>query len=178
MAQWPPLSDTLPADSPVLTLEIQFDDYPQDVIYILKADDVDEGVAVSRAASKQSVIAFGPQEPFPNSLRGESTTIEIKIPQIAPGTSRDFTFMFIDSQNDGLCCDYGSGSYTLYYGPKSNNQVVASGTAENSGRVIHGFVLSDSGVISVTSPNSGSRSGTAWPVSLFTSVATVLWFLC
>lgn len=98
MAQWPQPVDTLPADSPVLTLEIEFDDYPQDVVYIIKADDVDDGIAVSRAASQQSVIAFGPQEPFSASLAGKTTSIEIKIPPVPPGTTRDFTFMFIDTQ--------------------------------------------------------------------------------
>jgi hypothetical protein len=110
MAQWPQVTnDDLPADSPVLTLELNFDEYPQDVFYVLKADDVNDGVAASRSSSQQSVIAFGPPEPFPDSLKGQTTTIEIKIPQIAAGTTRGFTFMYIDTQNDGLCCSYGSG---------------------------------------------------------------------
>lgn len=205
MAQWPQVTnDNLPSDSPVLTLEFYFDDYPQDVFYVLKADDVNDGVAASRSLSQQSVIAFGPPEPFPDSLKGQTTTIEIKIPQIAAGTTRGFTFMYIDTQNDGLCCSYGSGkrlcfflpsvrgttnisiliylhcnvlgSYALYYGPKTNNQVLASGTAENSGRAIHSFVLSDSAVISVSSSNSGSSHASPWPMTLFAALASTLWF--
>ena len=177
IAKWPQPTDTLPADSPILTLEIQFDDYPQDVVWILKADDVHNSTATSRMAPNQSVIAFGPQEPFPSSLIGQTTSVEIKIPQISSGTTRAFRFMFIDIQDDGLCCDYGQGSYTLYFGPKTNDQVLASGTAEKSGRVIHDFVLSDSGVISTSSisgPTSGSHSVATWSPGLFAAMVCVL----
>jgi hypothetical protein len=68
------------------------------------------------------------------------------------------------------------GSYALYYGPKTNNQVLASGTAENSGRAIHSFVLSDSAVISVSSSNSGSSHASPWPMTLFAALASTLWF--
>jgi len=177
MAQWPQLSDTLPSDSPVLTLEITFDEYPQDVVYILKADDVDDGVAASRSASQQSVIAFGPQEPYSPSLAGQTISIEVKIAQIPPGATRGFTFLFIDTQNDGLCCDYGQGSYTLFNGRQSNNQVIASGSGQNSGRVVHGFVLSDSGIVSVSGGASGGSSCVA-SLGLLAAVLGALWLLC
>lgn len=178
LAKWPqPSADNLPADASVLTLEFTFDDYPGDVIYILKAEDIDDGVATSRSASQQSVIAFGPPEPFPQSLGGAFVSIDIKIPRIPAGTTRAFTFILIDSQDDGLCCDYGRGSYTLYYGPKSVNQVILSGTGQNQARVVHGFVLSDQGIESVTSPSAGFRLMSTYG-TLSLTIASVAWMLC
>ena len=149
LARSPAVTLTLPSDSPFLTLEIKFDDYPEDVVWILKADDAETGTAVARTTMQQSVIEFGPSEPYPSELAGQVTSTEIRIPAISENAVRGFTFIFVDSQDDGLCCDFGKGSYTLYRGKKSNNEVLASGTAEGRGRVVHKFALSADGIVSI-----------------------------
>jgi hypothetical protein len=161
---------TLPSDSPFLTLKIKMDDYPEDLLWVLKAND--DETAMSRAVTTQSVIDAGPPVPYSADLAGQVVTTEIKFPAISAGATRGFTFFLIDTKADGLCCANGKGSYQLYLGDPVNNELIASGSAENTGRVVHDFALSDTGVESTDSTSSGSASTMFF--ALVTAIACAL----
>ncbi len=76
-----------------LTLSITFDDYPQETSWTL----TDSGGAVVASESYSTANPDG-------------STVTENINGLGSG---DYTFTISDSFGDGICCQYGTGSYTL-----------------------------------------------------------------
>jgi hypothetical protein len=91
-----------------LTLTITFDNYPEESSWTVKNS---SGTTV---ASKSY-----------SSSNPDGSTVTETISGLAAG---DYTFTFNDSYGDGICCAYGSGSYTLTY----SGGTIASGGEFNS----------------------------------------------
>lgn len=81
-----------PCDGNALSLSINFDNYPQETTWQI----LDEDGA--------QVAAGGPYGSQPD---GSTISLEICLPDGC------YTFEILDSANDGLCCQFGEGSYTL-----------------------------------------------------------------
>lgn len=85
-----------------LTLSITFDNYPEETSWmILDLNEI-------------PVVSGGTYGAEPD---GSTLNIPITLPD------GDYMFVIRDSEGDGICCDYGSGSYTL----SSNGNTIAQG---------------------------------------------------
>jgi len=122
-----------------LTLVVVFDDFPDEVGWILRQD--------TTASDATPIIAFKPPRSYGRGLAKETITETIAIPE-----SGDFTFYFTDSFGDGMCCSYGQGLYTLYLGPPSGNQVLATGNGSEGRSEVSPFTIGDGETPPQTSP--------------------------
>ncbi len=93
-----------PCSASPLTLTITFDNYPEETSWTVKN------------SSNTTVASGGTYGSQP-----DGSTINIPI---TLGTAGNYTFTINDSYGDGICCSYGSGSYTL---KDANNSVIATG---------------------------------------------------
>ena len=88
------------ANTEVFTVNITFDNYATETAWTLTAPD---------ASTAWSSPSFGTSD-------NASTNTYSSSCQTTTGT---YTFTITDSQNDGICCAYGSGTYTLVVGDSS-----------------------------------------------------------
>ena len=113
-----------PTEAPVVgndgtyffTLVIQFDYFPEESWWALKADPLETYASDDRTLSidEQVVIAFLPAS-YDENIPLQKIDEKISIPPISPGASRWFTFIFDDVFSDGLCCgNNGDGYFQLY----------------------------------------------------------------
>lgn len=169
-----------------LTLALDFDLYPFEVSwYLLQVEDDSAVSSEARASQSKNhkVVAFGPHDTsyYSSALVSKSLNETIEIEAIPEGVTRSFIFVFLDSSGDGLCCDWGSGNYTLYDGTPSKNtsRTVLSGNAKDKARVEHSFTLTSGAVVTTSGGSSNENSGgssaafTLHP-SLLTSTTSVL----
>lgn len=101
------LSNAQPAVETTLNLSLTFDNYPEETTW-----EIVEG---------STVIAEG--GPYGNYADGSTINISITVPEGC------YDFIIYDSYGDGICCSYGSGSYTL----RNGNNVIVSGGSFGSG---------------------------------------------
>jgi hypothetical protein len=102
-----------------LTLEIVFDDYPQDISWSLKN-------------SAGTTIAFDGN--FGAEYVGSTIFYDMCLPDDC------YDLIILDSYGDGLCCNEGIGSYSL---SSSSGDVLASGGAFGSGETTNFCLDSD-----------------------------------
>ena len=123
-----------------LTLELRFDQYPEEIALQLRVSDSETSLERERSGT---VIFFRPPRFYADYV--DQTVVEvIPTPQINPGASRQFTFIVTDSYGDGLCCNWAGSTesgYTLYKGEKEENVVLASSRFEASAREITTFTI-------------------------------------
>jgi len=101
-----------PGEPALLSLVLQFDEYPQEISWFVIGSSLVDSIDDDR------IVAFGPRQNYdPAVLASSEIQEEISLPAIAPGESRRYTVVLLDSAGDGLCCEYGDGSATLYFGP-------------------------------------------------------------
>ena len=129
-------AEDFPAPTPVtagdffLELEIVFDANPEEVGWILRTEDSNSD------SLNGPVIAYMPSGSYTSALAYQQITETIFIP--SPG---NYAFLFLDDSGDGICCDYGAGSFTLYLGPDEDQKVVAQSVNEPSTRQIFTFTI-------------------------------------
>jgi hypothetical protein len=104
-----------------LTLQIQFDEYPEEVGWKLTSSVTSESRMDNTVASRTPPY-YGP------ALANQLVTELIPVPAI----NASYTFILSDSHGDGLCCVYGHGSYSLWKGPLEDNELLASGDGSDS----------------------------------------------
>jgi hypothetical protein len=149
--------DSSSGGGPFLTLQIQFDEYPNETGWILRSD---YGVSSeARMEGKQAIttstIAFRPPLHYDASLANQLVTETIPVPAV----NAAYTFIFTDSYGDGLCCESGNGSYSIWKGPLENNELLASGDSRGSSHEVKEFMLSfDSSTSSGSSNHSTSSA--------------------
>jgi hypothetical protein len=102
-------------DGPFLTK------YPEEVGWKLTSSVTSESRIDDTIASRTPPY-YGP------ALTNQLVTETIPIPAI----NASYTFIVSDSHGDGLCCEYGHGSYSLCKGPVEDNELLASGDASDS----------------------------------------------
>jgi len=123
-------------DDPFLELQIRFDEFPEEVGWILRLNE--DGAS---ATSRQSeVIAFKPARSYSNTLKDQLITETIHLVEAG-----DYTFHFLDSFSDGVCCKYGDGYYRLYDGVIEDGALLASGNASGKSRESTTFSISTGG---------------------------------
>lgn len=165
-----------------LTLSLTFDRYPNDVSWLLLQSEDDSSVSREVHRNNMQIVAFGPsgRAYYPNSLATKTITETIQIEAVPQGIERSFNFIFLDVSGDGLCCEYGAGTYTLYYGEGSGNnssspKVLASGNAQGQARVTHTFTMSSDGTVSTPiRPDATASSAISSVSSLLSVIVTAL----
>jgi hypothetical protein len=125
-----------------VTLVIDFDDYPEEVHWVLVQSDLVMDHEFNKLKNKRTLLGFGPEEEFDSSLAGTQLIVVIDVSQTTAESS--LKLIISDDGRDGLCCDYGMGMFRLYNGTfhsdNSDNLLVA-GTAEGKRREVHPFKL-------------------------------------
>jgi len=101
------LATAQPPVETTLNLALTFDNYPEETTW-----EIVEG---------STVIAEG--GPYGNYADGSTVNIPIVVPEGC------YDFIIYDAYGDGICCSYGSGSYTL----SENSVAIASGGSFGSG---------------------------------------------
>jgi len=96
-----------------VVLDITFDNFPQETsfgIWASGADtsDIFEGIAYDVVTSSQ--IGFGDGYALPGDFAGAAPGPWHFNWDLEPG---DYVFRMLDAWGDGLCCGFGTGSYTL-----------------------------------------------------------------
>ncbi|HIO26164.1 MAG TPA: T9SS type A sorting domain-containing protein, partial [Flavobacteriaceae bacterium] len=109
-------------------LSITFDNYPEETAWTLK----DASGTTIESASYSSSNADG-------------STVNVTFDALAAG---DYTFTITDSYGDGICCSYGSGSYTL---------------SSDSGTIFSGGDFGSSESTAICVEGSGSTADTEAP---------------
>jgi hypothetical protein len=103
-----PVSAPVPAPvspgSLYLELEIQFDSFPTETGWILRADEK----LNSTARVNDQIIAFKPSGSYSDLEASQLITESIALP-----SEGNYTFYFLDAFADGICCSYGNGYYRL-----------------------------------------------------------------
>jgi len=118
-----PTATLQPQDDDIYaTLQIQFDQYPEDVGIRLE-NTVDDTVLFNRPTSY-----------YENSLAGQTIYERIPIYSKERG-DQTYRFTIEDSYGDGLCCSVGDGSYELYIGDVADGQPLLSGSSFNYNEV-------------------------------------------
>jgi hypothetical protein len=112
-----------------LVLEIRFDEFPLDVGWILTYNN-------DTANDRQDIVAFKLTGSYDDSF----VDAEIQESIFLPSTG-EYTFHFLDSFADGICCEYGNGYYRLYKGKKQNGEILFEGTGVGSSRETTTFVI-------------------------------------
>jgi len=100
----PPTPPPTPCVGKSLRVEVLTDNWPLETSWKIKN------------ASTGSEVVSVPQGTYSS----QRTNYDWATECVSPG---EYTFTMIDSYGDGICCNYGAGSYTIYHGGKE----VASG---------------------------------------------------
>jgi len=156
---------------PSLYLRIHFDAYPEELGWVLLGSPQDSFQVRSDETNEDLVVmAFGPTEPYSQSLKNQVRDEGIPIPFIGSGLKRRLTMIFHDSGRDGLCCSYGLGRVQLYLGPPGEDgTLLFDDTFEGKEREAYSFVINGG----MEDTSSASMSGTTAMPTLFV-LATVL----
>jgi hypothetical protein len=150
-----------------LTLELRLDQYPEEIAIQLRISESE--AAVEQRDASGTVLFFRPPRYFAGKA-GETVVEKIPLPEIDPGTTRQFTFIITDSYGDGLCCNWvGTTSvdpgYTLYLGETSDNVILKTSTFEASSREVGTFTVDGSELGTPTlSPADSQSDATAEPL--------------
>lgn len=164
-------------DPRTLTLSITFDRFPEETSWVLMQSDIESSISRTFRRKDFEIAAFGPKEGpyYSANLQGTTITETIEIEQIPEGVTRDYTLIMLDSARDGLCCDYGVGTYTLYDGAKANttNILVVGRTDSDGGeRDAQTFSLDAEGIASSPSPTPNTSGASSWSTVLaFTTLS-------
>jgi len=141
-----------------LTLVVTFDAYPPENGWVLETEYMEEedgtetttSVSSGASAAQKSssmdpprrVVDYRPHGTYERSLAQKTIMEQILIPDTPKDTFRTFTFTFIDTAGDGICCQYGSGSYTLYKGSSEDGIVIVKSNASQKNQESTTFALS------------------------------------
>ena len=112
---------------PFLTLSIVFDGYPEEFAFMISNEDD----AISFA-----LVNYGY---FDNS----TSTIQLYIPIYGPSKGdQTYNLVLWDSGGDGICCQYGTGSFELYLGdPDSGGTLLINGDGDYADEGIYPFTV-------------------------------------
>mmetsp|Transcript_560 Transcript_560/g.635 ORF Transcript_560/g.635 Transcript_560/m.635 type:complete len:667 (+) Transcript_560:1-2001(+) len=147
----PPLS---PSGDSFLSLEITFDAYPTETAWVLEAEHIaeeDDGTGIDASVVRSGsgdddllkyVVDYRPHSTYQRELAQQTITEVILIPDTPKGTFRTFTFTFIDTAGDGICCQYGDGSYALYKGSANDGIVIVNSQSPTKEQESTSFALS------------------------------------
>jgi len=126
----PPVSTP---DSISLDLRIKFDKFPHEVEWILVAQE-----DTSSSNREEEVIAYGPIEPYSETLADKEHVETILLPDFEG--ERVFSIIVSDTAGDGVCCSFGSGGpVELYKGPVDEGELLFSESFEGVERIIQSF---------------------------------------
>lgn len=92
------------------------------IVFDILTDDYGEETTWELKNSNDVVVASGPTNPYSN-----NTNYQEIIPITTYGC---YTFTIIDEEEDGICCQYGNGSYSL--GDGNNNTIISGGSFTTS----------------------------------------------
>lgn len=104
----------------------------------------DEEADVDRADTNTDTIVFFRPLGYYSDKVGVTVVEQIPIPDVAPGTSRQFSFIITDRYEDGLCCSWkesGETGYTLYEGNPDEGSVIVSSKFESTGKEVKSFTI-------------------------------------
>ena len=151
--------DSFSGGGPYLTLQIQFNEYPTEVGWILRSD---HGVSSEARmegwqTTMTNTVAFRSPGHYNASLTNQLVTEIIPV----PAENAAYTFILTDSFGDGLCCDHGSGSYSIWKGPVENDELVAGGDSRGSSYEVKEFTLSFDNSTSSESLNHSTSSASS-----------------
>jgi len=113
--------------SETLRLSLAFDQFPSDVSWAVIATFPSFDEATGRSRMQRRVLAFGPETPYSADLANSAVDHEIDVSQVP--RSSTFFFYYHDAGRDGLCCDSGSGSVSLY---DSSEELIFVDNLENA----------------------------------------------
>ena len=132
--------DSSPGDGPFLTLQIQFDEYPSELGWILSSgyEVLSEARVEGTQTTTVSTIAFRSPGHYNASLANQLVTEIIPV----PAENAAYTFILTDSFGDGLCCESGSGSFSVWKGPIEKDELLATGDARGGSYEVKQFTLS------------------------------------
>mmetsp|Transcript_11807 Transcript_11807/g.16879 ORF Transcript_11807/g.16879 Transcript_11807/m.16879 type:complete len:639 (-) Transcript_11807:1184-3100(-) len=148
MPTQPPAVSPSAGNQVQVLLEIQMDNYPTEVGWGIRDTLLGE-LVYSRAPGRYQNPAVLVKEPL--------TLIE----------GRSYILIMFDQQGDGLCCNFGIGSATLYLGESADsNRILVFNDGTYSSRRETSFVASEAGLIS-SGGGSGGGSGTESESGLF-----------
>lgn len=132
---------------PMLLLEIQLDDYPEETGWRLEVLEEDDDYRVL-------------QQVYPGTY-ANVTSVEETIPLLPSSREETYKFTITDNERDGLCCEGGIGYYELWLQPE--NRLIAEGSE---------FIWEESTVFTVTVDTSSSATiRRSW------AAATLLWMV-
>ena len=112
---------------PFLTLSIVFDGYPEEFAFMISNEDD----AISFA-----LVNYG-------SFDNSTSTIQLYIPIYGPSKGdQAYNLVLWDSGGDGICCQYGTGSFELYLGdPDSGGTLLINGDGDYADEGIYPFTV-------------------------------------
>jgi Trypsin len=124
-----------------LVLEIRFDEYPEDVGWILTNHN-------DAAKTDEEIVAFKLTGSYDNSSSGLFVQESIFLP-----SAGSYTFHFLDLYGDGICCDYGIGYYRIYKGRVEYGKLLVEGTGIGLSRETTSFLVGEGNVDDETHVN-------------------------
>jgi trypsin len=164
--------DSSPGDGPFLTLQIQFDEYPDEIGWILRSD-YGGTTAQARMEGRQTTntVAFRSPRYYNSTVASQLVTETIPV----PAENAEYTFILTDSFGDGLCCESGSGSYSIFNGPAENQDLLASGDANGSSGETKDFTLTFTpNTNPTTAPESTSSTSSGSASAIFSGLAATM----
>ena len=114
-----------------LTLEMKFDDFPSEIGYTLISNSGASSQARRDGLDGTPYIIATKPAPFYHPNLADNLVTESLI---IPAVDAEFTFILMDIAGDGMCCEFGNGSFALYNGPVDAMNLLISGDAPGSYR--------------------------------------------
>jgi len=129
-----------------LELKVKFDQFPQELEWILVADvNSDLRLNQGRALQEQQVVAFS-NALYSQDLESKNHVETIPLPPHIG--SRTFTMIITDSEGDGICCEYDSGGPVELF---DNGRLLFADPFQGVSRAYHSFVITDNEAASIAS---------------------------
>mmetsp|Transcript_8962 Transcript_8962/g.21316 ORF Transcript_8962/g.21316 Transcript_8962/m.21316 type:complete len:1059 (-) Transcript_8962:2662-5838(-) len=144
-----------------LELKVKFDQFPQELEWILVADVNADLINQGRALQEQQVVAFS-NLPYSQDLENKNHVETIPLPPHIG--SRTFTMIITDSEGDGICCEFDSGGPVELF---DNGRLLFTDPFEGVSRAYHSFVVTDNESVSPAASISAHQS-------LLLSIALIL----
>lgn len=127
-----------------LTLRARFDRFPNEIEWILVANNNFTLQASSQRQVERQVIAFGPAAVYGPDLGNAMYEEKIIVPEHTGNKS--FTLIVTDSGKDGICCSFGDGGpLELYDGTPEVGILLVSDPLQGEDRFVANFYLLRSG---------------------------------
>eukprot|EP00521_Asterionellopsis_glacialis_P011232 CAMPEP_0195294664 /NCGR_PEP_ID=MMETSP0707-20130614/15666_1 /TAXON_ID=33640 /ORGANISM="Asterionellopsis glacialis, Strain CCMP134" /LENGTH=617 /DNA_ID=CAMNT_0040355701 /DNA_START=142 /DNA_END=1995 /DNA_ORIENTATION=+ len=182
-------STPVPSGESFVTLDINFDLFPSENGWILETEHIDEeydvvDTAKSGGAADSSLQVIGYQLPgtYSPELAHKKIRETIVVPDAREGDFRTYTFTFLDSAGDGICCTYGKGNYTLYMRHPQDDVIILQGDSFQKQRESQSFAISGnmaipadlSGESSAGYTTIGKTTG-VWMTTLLATTFVLLW---